>query len=337
MRLLLAVLALAPSLAADQVPALDFAPPETRALIGIHLRSLIDSPVIRTLVHEFVPSGASKIPISSSLPGVNPLTDIDEVLVAATLEGPQSPSLVICRGRFPAAEFQKGGTQYHGVLLHQMPNASGLAWIDPGTIFAGDLKEIRAAIDRRNASRGRVLDPALAERAQRLSSQYAIWGAGTVPGTYHPPAGVPDALSSLDRFDFGIGLSQGLEIFAALHVRNPEDLAKLGSLLELIKAMAKPRSETNATKLETSMDNGTLTLTVLVPTEVLRQGLLAQRANLEKLLVQAASGTAGSALPMNLGAFRSPTVATPPAPPPQPKIITDENGNTVVLTLPGKR
>ena len=48
-------------------------------------------------------------------------------------------------------------------------------------------------------------------RAGTLSGPYAVWGVGTVPKTHPPPAGAPDSVASLDRFDFGISLTQGLK------------------------------------------------------------------------------------------------------------------------------
>ncbi len=324
--------------AADEAPSLEFVPPGSRAIIGIDLRSLIDSPLVRDLGRDILPGAASKWSISSQVPGVDPRKDIDQVVAVSTLEGAQPPWLIILRGRFHAAEIRNGARLYHGVPVISMQDGSGLAWIDSGTMLAGDLKEVRAAIDRPSAKTARP-NPALASRIGQLRGRYAVWGAGTVPNTYRPPAGAPDGLRSLDQFDFGIGLTQGLEIFASLHVRDAADLKNLGSAIELIRTMSQAQPDSSLNNMEVRLENNSLRFSLLVPAETLRRTIVEQRANLAKFAAQTVSGNVGFAMPANPGGLAAATAVSAPSATPvsPPKTLRDEKGNTLVVTLPGKQ
>jgi hypothetical protein len=308
--------------AADEVPALEFAPPGTRAIIGLHLREVIDSPLVRGLTKELSQGAPGMWSFSSPFPGVNPLKDIDEVVIVSTLEGEKPKGLVICRGRFPAEELEKGADRYRGVPIRQGQSGSGTALVDRGTMLAGDIRDVRAAIDRRDSHTAGV-DPALAERAGRLSSRYAVWGAGAMPKGYHVPTGSSSMPASLDQFDFGIALRPGLELFATLHLGDPEDVKKLESAMEFFKVLSKGQMDSGGAKLETHVDHGTMTFSLRVPAEVLEKAIAQQGVNLTKALAQAATGA----------------VPKPPSVPhvTETKIVSDERGNSVVVTLPGKQ
>jgi hypothetical protein len=311
-------------------PVPDFFPPAANAVIGIHLRAVIDSGLIQSLVQSFggdtVKSAGAMWTSSSPVPGVDPLKDLDEIVIAATAEGDHPPTLAILRGRFPADEIGKGAGRYRGVPIREVKGAGAMALIDPGTILAGDLKEVRAAIDRRETHTG-GLDAALARRASEFSGRYAIWGVGNLPVGYHPPSGAPDGLASLDRFDFGIAVSQGLEMAATLHVRAPEDAQKLAGVLMIVQMMAQSQPAASGAKIETHVDNGTLSLSLALTEEALKKAIEQQRAGMTKALSQ----PAGKAIPQ--------PAARPPARPPvsnEVKIVTGKDGDTIMVTLPGK-
>ena len=327
-----------PLLAAGEAAIPDFLPPATRAVIGLQLRSVIDSALVQGLGAELVQTAGAKWTAVSPFPGFDPLKDLDEVVIATTLEGDHPPTLFICRGRFPVEEIEKGAHRYRGVPIRQVENGDAIAVIDAGTIVAGDLKQVHAALDR-HAAHAAGLSPALARRVDQLSGRYAIWGAGTVPQSFHPPAGGPDGLASLDRFDFGIALTHGLELTATLHLRNPEDTKKLSSAMQFIEAMSKAQPDASGTKIETHVENGTLAIAVAVPEEALKKALEQQKAVFAQALAQSAARAAGvpakaAAAPM----ITAPTLAVPTAPASkETQIVSDKDGASVHVTLPGKR
>jgi hypothetical protein len=307
-------------MAAGDGPVPDYVPPETGAVIGLDLRSAIDSPLARDLRATLFQNGSAAWNPASLFPGLDPLKDVDDVVIATTLKGDPPASLVICRGRFPVEEIEKGAIRYRGIPIRQLQGGGAVALLDPGTLLAGDGKELRAAIDRREAHAA-GLSPALAQRVEQLRGRYAIWGAGTVPKTYHPPAGSPDGLGSLDRFDFGIGLNQGLELTATLHLGDDADAQKLTAALRLIEMMTKAQPDWSGARIETHVEDGTLSIALVVPEAALRKAIEQQSAAIAQSIAQAKAGAV------------SPAARAPK----ETQILTDKNGNSVQVTLPGKR
>jgi len=322
-------------------PVPDFAPPGTRAVIGLHLRSVIDSSLVKSLGADML-KNAGAWNASSSLPGIDPLKDIDDVVVTTTMEGDHPPSLVICRGRFRGEEIGKGAVMYHGVPIRTVKDGDAVALLDPGTILAGAVKDVRAAIDRRESqATGRSGE--LATRAAELSERYAIWGVGSLPADFHPPAGGPDGLNSLDRFDFGIALTQGLELAATLHVRKAEDAQKLSAAMQFVQMMSKSQPD-NGTKLETHVENGTLTVSLAVTQDALRKAIQQQGAMIAQAFANGMAQGQRTRAQAKATAPASPAVPAPAASAPhsapvlkETKIISDDEGASVKVTLPGKR
>lgn len=179
--------------AAADAPVPDFVPPATNALMGFNLRAVIDSGMVQRLGADVLKSASAQWTSSSPVPGVDPLKDLDDVVIASTVEGDHPPALVICRGRFPMDETGNGVERYHGIPIRQTPDGNAMALVDSGTMLAGELKEVRAAIDRREAHAA-GMNPELAKRAGELSARYAIWGVGDLAHGYHPANGNPQGL-----------------------------------------------------------------------------------------------------------------------------------------------
>lgn len=314
--------------AAADAPVPDFVPPATNALMGFNLRAVIDSGMVQRLGSDLFKSASAQWTSSSPVPGVDPLKDLDDVVIASTVEGDHAPALVICRGRFPMDETGNSVERYHGVPIRQTPDGNAMALVDSGTMLAGELKEVRAAIDRREAHAA-GMNPELAKRAGELSARYAIWGVGDLAHGYHPANGNPQGLGSLDHFDFGIALSQGLELAATLHVRAPEDAQKLAAAVQLVQMMVKAQPESGGTKIETHFENGTLSLSLALTEEALKKAIEQQRAAFERGLSQSAAHP-------SLSQPLSPAAPKPPVSK-ETKIVTDDRGNSVQVTLPGRR
>ena len=83
-----------------------------------------------------------------------------------------------------------------------------LALLDAATLLAGDTLAVRAAIDRRGHNA--ALDGALAARVQSLRERFDVWGTGERPEGFVSPTGKNEQLDSMDRFEFGVRISQGI-------------------------------------------------------------------------------------------------------------------------------
>lgn len=313
-------------------PVPDFVPPGTNAVIGVRIRAIVDSGLVQNLGSEFFKGATAKWTASSPLPGIDPLKDLDEIVIFSAIQGGHQPTLSVIRGRFPADLLEKGAEHYHGVALRKAQDGNVMALPDAGTMIVGDEKLVRAAIDNRE-QHGAGLPPELAKRVAELSAgKYAIWGVGSVPGGIHPSAGkMPpgaDGFQSLDRFDFGIGVDRDLQIALKLHVRSAEDAKKLAATMQFVQMMTRGQADPSGVKFDGHVENGTLSLSLALPQEVVKKALAQQRDAIAKALAQAGA---------NPEPVERPHITAAPPASQEVKIVSDSEGNTVQVTLPGKK
>src|SRR5262245_7486169 len=140
----------APMLDAADSTLLDLMMPGTKVVIGLRLRTIVDSPLARS-VAEQAQAGNPQWGQLIQAVGFDPLHDVDEVLLASTGEGKNPPTLIMARGRFGVVRSLPGLREYHGaaILPAQKKENSALALLDDSTVIAGDLPTVQAAIDRR--------------------------------------------------------------------------------------------------------------------------------------------------------------------------------------------
>jgi hypothetical protein len=203
-------------------------------------------------------------------------------------------------------------------------------------MIAGEMKDVQAAIDRRG-THAAGLTAAMAQRVGHLSGKYAIWGTGTFPKDFHPPAGgngMLDGFASADRFEFGVGVTDGFQLSATVHVRAPEDAQKLAAMMQFFELAAKSRPNSNGTKIETHSENGTVSLLISVPEAEFEKAIEQQRGAIAQAVAQAIAKQGGKQ-----GGTPAAIAPAPPGPPAsqEVQIIKDKEGNTVQVILPGKK
>lgn len=322
-----------------------FFPPDTKAVIGFRLKALSGAGLFHGIDTE-IRKNASGVFEKSPLEGFDPLKDLDEVVIASSGVGETAPAIVVMRGRFPIDKLDASATRYRNAAILESPNpkqANGvLALIDGSTAIAGEAAHVRAAIDRMGEEiEGKA--PWI-PRMEALRSKCAIWGFGDELESTGAP-GKPGDLSSIDRFEFGIGFERGLKLAAEIHARTPEDAAKMTTSLKLIEAMLKGQKKTaKSAGFDMRVDDkGTLRFSLILPEAEMKKAMQEEKGS---LMAAISSGMPAliAARPMKA---LSPSAAAPeaaPAPPPaahrpgtpgDSRIVTNAEGDTVVLTLPG--
>lgn len=298
-----------------------YLPPETRALIGVRLRSLAKSPLFREAASQASASGADWMTVASMI-GFDPLKDIDEVLIASASDRPNAPALLVVRGRFNVARLANDAKRYRGVPVLTSGGKgaeSVIALLDSSTALAGDTDLVHAAIDHRGSAS--AVSEELLQRAETLRERYDVWGVGTVPTGAASNVSQAPGLDAVDRFEFGVILSNGIEASAELHARTQKDMEKLATSVQFLKAMTatRPGAPASKVKFETQMVGESLKLSVVVPEAELRKAMQSRTTAMRPMMISPVPGT--------------PVVSAPaPAKPP----VVNSNGDTVVVTLPGK-
>ncbi len=289
-------------------------------MLGLRLSRLIDSLPALGAGADLRQRGAEMV-AHTPFAGFNPMTDIDEVFLASSGKGQNPPVLVVARGVFHVEQLGAAAKLYHGVPVIESGQPSGgvVALLDASTAIAGDLATVRAAIDRRGSPTR--LAPALAARIEALRSRYELWGTGDVPEHSAAAASRPDGLGSLDRFVFGAALQAGLQLKAEIHLAAPEDAEKIATSLRLLETMMNARQPSAAGGFTMQSKNGTIQLSLTVSEDELKKAVEGQRAAFETAVLSRLS----------------PARAAKPAPSRETRIVTNAAGDTVNVTLPGKR
>jgi hypothetical protein len=328
----------------------DLFPPDTKVVFGIRVHNLALSSVVQSLAAQAQAAAAGWLK-AVPLGGVDLLRDIDEVLIATSGKGQNPPAIIVVTGRFDVARLAGGAKRYHDVPLWtgEKETDSVVALLDGATAVIGDPALVRAAIDQRGG-KGRI-DAALNDRITSLRQRYDVWGLGEQAEGIAAPVPEAEVLQAIDRFQFGIQLASGLEIGAEIHVRSAEDAEKLSMALDMMAAMVKgQQASPNGAKFDLQANGRNLKLTVSIPEEELKKIIAAQTAGFTQASTESAAEpstlppapavTEAAQTGPNL-APEAPTAAAHPAPHPAPKTTTsevfDKEGNTVVLTLPGKK
>ena len=320
----------------------DWLPPGTTAVFGVSLRSLLDSPVLKSFQSDMQKMSADLMkggpfPVlemvqPGPLPGFDPLKDIDDLVIASTVEKDKATALIVLHGRFDPKRFPGTSTTYKGVLLFgDASQANGvIALLDESTAILGEGADVRAAIDRRGTAS--QVKPALAGQVRSMAGRFDFWGVGDLPVGFQPSGSQGDALNSIDHFEFGASIRQGLEFAGEIHARTPQDADKIAEAMKFIEAMLKAQpTPANGTKIDVQSANGTVKLSIAISEEDLKKGIEAQKRSF------AAGMNSGIRFAGGLPVAGAP-VPKPPvkaAPPKRGEIVKDDHGDTLKVTLPG--
>ena len=314
----------------------DLLPPDSKVIFGIRVHNLALSSVAQTFASQAQAAAAGLLK-AVSLDGIDLLRDIDEVLIATSGKGQNSPTIIVVTGRFDEARLAEGAKPYHGVPILTGGETDGVvALLDGGTALIGDATLVRAAIDQREGKNR--IDPALNDRITSLRQRYDIWGLGERLEGFSPPMPEAKVVESIDRFQFGLQMVNGLELSAEIHARSAEDAHKMNETFGMLAALVQgANTSASGAKFDLQADGGTLKLTVFIPDEELKKAIAAQSLALPSGI------TVTSEAPDNgpSGAVEGP----PPIPaaaavlPPKPaaRKVAEKETDTVVFTLPGKK
>jgi hypothetical protein len=318
MRLFLVALVVA-RLAAAGDSALNFLPADTKVVIGIRVSAIRESSLFKDAGTDARKLGEEWTKLVA-ITGFDPIHDIDEVLVFSSADDPKAAALMAVRGRFNLERMSAGAKRYHGVaLVGEGKGGTGvLALLDATTAVAGEPQAVRAAIDRRG--HGAPLDAKLAARVQSLAERYDLWGTGERPEGFVAPTGKREDLDSIDRFEFGVRIRNGLELGAEIHARSPKDAEKLAASVAMLQAMMIGR-EPAAPKFDVQVKDGTLKISLAISEDDLKKAIAAQQR----------AGARNAAIAPKGG---PPVVASPKFTVGMPDT---NSGGTNVFVLPGKR
>ena len=193
----------------------------------------------------------------ATLTGFDPRKDVTELLVASN--GAAKTGLALATGTFDvvaitaAATAHGGSTEtYNGVTILEDPKQThGIAFLNSAVVAAGDLADVKAAIDRQSAAS--TLPAALVVQANQLSGANDGWFICNVPpASLHPAApgtgsvaGLQNAVKAIQSAFGGVKFGTVVTASVTAQADNAQDANTLASLLQLLVNMAQMQSSTN--------------------------------------------------------------------------------------------
>ncbi|MCX6629787.1 MAG: hypothetical protein NTW28_19390 [Candidatus Solibacter sp.] len=120
------------------------------------------------------------------------------------------------------------------------------------------------------------MDAQLAARVQSLRARFDVWGTGERNEGFVAPTGKREELDSVDRFEFGVRVSQGFELGAEIHARSQKDAEKLVASMESLKAMMNG-GEQAGPRIDVHVKDGTVKLSLAISEEELKNAMAAQQ------------------------------------------------------------
>jgi len=342
---MIALLLAARALVAADPTLPEYVPPDTRMLIGVQVRTIMDSDWGKAVIEQVKNSYGDAWLKQPPFQGFDPLKDLDELWIAGSSMDKTAPALAILRGRFDKTRLPAATGRYHAVPLIPVDakREQLVAMVDPTTILAGDRFIVERAIDRHGL---KTVDSHLADAATELRARYWIWAVANHMDEPSASKSAPQSAATVDSFEFGLALNHDLEIVAQIHMRSAEDAQKLLGTMAMLQMIVKGQQKGQSqTKIESRVTGKTLDISLRVPEEELKQAWEQQRATIAERLSQLPQQIAAARSGKGFSAFASAPQGSTPAPPSQVRstpgkdgrIVNDDDGVTVQLTLPGRR
>ena len=279
------------------LPALDsqllnLVMPDAKVLAGVNVTQAKSSPFGQYVLSQ-VTAGNDGIAQLAAATGFDPTRDVNELLVASDAAPGTHSGLIAATGTFDVASIVSfasahGGSSetYSGVTILMDPKQThGIAFLSGSLVAAGEVAEVRAAIDRRaNPS---ILPAAVVTEAQQLSAANDAWALTTVPlsslkpASAQPPAngavgGIENALSQVQSLAGGVKFGATVNFTAQAQAANAQDATTLAGTVQFLISMmqlnaAKVPQAAALQSLTATAQGSTVTLALSVPEEQFQQ------------------------------------------------------------------
>ncbi len=223
----------------------------------------------------------------ATLTGFDPTRDVDELLVAGNAAA-QHNGLALVSGNFNVASIssaiaqQKVATEtYRGITIFEdLQKQAGLAFLSNSIAAAGDLANLKAAIDRVSAPS--VLPASLLVEIGQLSAANDAWALTTVPPSSLKPSstapavpgvgnGAENVLGTVQSGSAGIKFGANVVMTAQAQADTAQNATAIAGLIQFLvnmaqlKASDQPQVQALSKALTVSATGTTVTLSLTMP------------------------------------------------------------------------
>src|SRR5579863_5302767 len=171
-----------------QPSLVEYVPPQSKVVFGINLRHIIDAAQLPDLETSSQMLSVQMLS-QNGLAGLNPLKDVDSLMIASTGEGDNPPTVAIFWGRFGSLK-----------MGDRKDPKGEVVRVSDSLLVAGDSVMVQEILKHRAGTS--LVPPATAERIASLAGKYDVWGTGADPRGFSTAKGQGGGLEGVDRFEF---------------------------------------------------------------------------------------------------------------------------------------
>jgi hypothetical protein len=241
--------------------------PDAKVVAGVNVDSAKGSPFGLYVLTQ-MQSNNTDLQQLITLTGFDPTRDVHEVLAATTsTTGSKTPTgLVLARGNFDIDKITKVATEkgasietYNGATLVEDPQKMvGIAFINSTLVAAGDIANLKAAIDR--PSTGQSLPSAVLTQVGQWSGNQDAWIVTTVPLAALAPAAQPAAgantnpmanpmagvMQQIQQMSGGVKFGNSVVGTAAIQADTAANATQLANTLQFFVNLIQMQSQKDA-------------------------------------------------------------------------------------------
>ncbi|MGA2154665.1 MAG: hypothetical protein ABSH37_09630 [Bryobacteraceae bacterium] len=273
-------------LSAADPQLLNLVMPDVKVMADINVEQAKTSPFGQYLLAQVETQQLAQI---AALTGFDPSKDVNELLVAGN-GAAQHSGLALVLGNFNVPTItaviaqQKVVTEtYHGVTIYEnTQKEAGLAFLSGSIAAAGDLTNLKAAIDRVAAPS--VLPASLLTEIGQLSAANDAWALTTVPPSSLKPSaaavaipglgnGADSALGTVQSASAGIKFGANVVVTAQAQADTAQNATAIAGLIQFLVNMAQlkagdePQVQALAKALTVNANGATVNLSLTLPSE----------------------------------------------------------------------
>jgi hypothetical protein len=287
-----------PAKAADP-QLLNLVMPDAKVLAGVNVDQAKTSPFGQYVLSQ-LQSNNQDMQKLVTLTGFDPTLDVGELLVASN--GTPNTGLAMARGNFDAAKIAAvatahgAGTEAYGgaTIIKDPKNTHGVAFLSASLVVAGDLANVKAAIDRQKVPA--PFSAALAVQVSQWSTTEDAWGVSAVPpSSLHPSPNAPKvpglngqgAFQSIQSMAGGVKFGSLVVVKGQAVADNAQDATQMGDALKLLASLAQmqaqkePAAAALAQSLQVTTQGSTLNVQVSLPEDQLQE-IVKPRPNIRR-------------------------------------------------------
>ncbi|PWT91332.1 MAG: hypothetical protein C5B56_03990 [Proteobacteria bacterium] len=283
-----------PAKAADPL-LLNLMMPDAKVLAGVNVDQAKNSTFGQYVLSQVQSQTTSGLQQLTSLTGFDPTRDVHELLAATNGGSNNHSGLVAATGTFDGGKFAALATLHGGKvetyggasILEDPKQQYGVAFLSSTIVVAGDLANVKAAIDRQTTPQ--PLPKAIIDQVNKWSGTEDAWAISTVPpSSLNPgPGAIPipgvgqqsgqnSAFQAIQSAGGGVKFGANVVVTAQVQADTAQNATNLGDTLKLLASMAQLQAKGDATvtalanSLNVSTSGTTLNVTVSLPQDMLQ-------------------------------------------------------------------